>query len=521
VLGLLLRVPALGSIPYTLNPDEGLIGLLSLLPPGIAQYNVFGGQFAYSSMYYLAVGAVAAPLGNGIAALRMLNAIGGSLAIPTTYLAGRQLLGRRVGIVAGALLATLHIHIHFSRTALGQSLDTLIAAVVILALARGLDRRDFRWMVAAGVGLGLAQFGYVGGRLIDLVVLAFALTLPLIDMPLAKRSIALLLSAFGAAMVTAAPMIRFAVDHSDTYLTRLNEIGIVQSGQLHEEVLTSGQPLPLQLLWHFGEALRTIAALPAGAFYFADRPMLDLAWTALVVLGLGYALVNIRNWRFLLLGLHVLGGVSLLAFSSPGSVPVYRTLGMTVSLSILAAFSLVLLAERGLPRLEKPTRRSDVVIAIVVGAIAMYNVVYYFVDYSRSCQYGGFQVAAASIASEYIRDQDRATTVFMLTPPTLYIGAYPSTRYLTGRQERVLFPLPADAPAPGDAGSEGYIYAVPPEDELPYSIADSLGHLRPLLFVALPDRSAELDRVAERLPGGERTTLYRCEEPLFEVYLLN
>jgi hypothetical protein len=70
----------LGVIPRILNGDEGWLGVN-----------------AYS--------------------LRLLPAIGGTLAIPAIYLLGRQISNHRIGLIAAILLAFSQTHIHFSRTA--------------------------------------------------------------------------------------------------------------------------------------------------------------------------------------------------------------------------------------------------------------------------------------------------------------------------------------------------------------------------------------------------------------------
>jgi 4-amino-4-deoxy-L-arabinose transferase-like glycosyltransferase len=481
---------------------------------------MFETEFAYGSMYYLLVAAASAALGHTIAAVRLANAVSGALAIPATYLVGRQLLGRRVGIVAAVLLATLHVHIHLSRTALGQAVDTFIAAAVIFAFARGLDRRSARWMAIAGVGLGLAQYGYVGGRLIDLVVLAFVLLLPVIDLNRARRSVGLIAAAFGASLVTAAPMIRFALDHSDAYLLRLDQLGIFQAGILQQEMAETGQAALRAAAGHLALAIQSFVAMPVVAFYFSDRPMLDFAWTALVVLGLGYAVLSLRNWRFLILVLHVVGGVLLIAFSSKVSVPVYRALGVAPSLAILAGFSLVLLIERSLSGAGTRRRTSALALAAVVAAIAAYNLFYYFGQYSRSCAYAEFQVGGTSIASEFIAAQDPETKVLTLAAPAISIGAYPSSQYLTQRQTRPLSPQAPDAPPIGEPGSEEYIYEVGLPHELPFELAAQVSDIRPLLAIAYEDRIGELEELADTLPGGTRGTLKRCGEPLFETYLL-
>src|SRR5205807_478707 len=87
---------------------------------------------------------------------RVVSAVLGTLAVWLVYVAGARLLGRRVGLLAAALLAVAFLPLFYSHLALN---DAPALAPVALSLAgsagvlRHGRRRDY---LLAGAGVGLA-----------------------------------------------------------------------------------------------------------------------------------------------------------------------------------------------------------------------------------------------------------------------------------------------------------------------------------------------------------------------------
>jgi 4-amino-4-deoxy-L-arabinose transferase-like glycosyltransferase len=63
-------------------------------------------------------------------ALRLQAAIFGTLSILAAYALTRLLWGRRPALIAAALLATYHFHIHFSRNAMNNIYDALFSMLI-------------------------------------------------------------------------------------------------------------------------------------------------------------------------------------------------------------------------------------------------------------------------------------------------------------------------------------------------------------------------------------------------------
>lgn len=516
---LVVRVPLVGRWPDILGGDEGLAG-------GVARAmvervgNPFSTLFAYGNLYHLLLAAFVAVLGPTAAALRLPNAVAGSLAVGVTALAGNELFGRRVGLAAGAFLAVAHMHVHMSRTAHGQAIDTLIAAVVILALARGIRRRRLWWMAVAGIGLGLAQYFYVGGRVLDLIAVVFVLLLLVLDRRAARRALSGLAVALGAAFVTAVPMLVWALRRPDDYLTRLNATGFVQTGGLADRVAEGGAGWAV-MVGQLARAVTVPLAYPAVAFYNASIPMLDLAMGALAVLGLFWALAHARDWRYMLLLAGTGCGILVLALGNLITIAAYRITVVMPFLVLLAAAALVALVTRGLTSLRAPPHLKDAALLVTVAGIAGYNLGYTFLVHLPQCRYLGDDpaTAAVSMTSLHLARSSPRALVVALTEPAFKFGAYPNGRYYLGRDTRPIAEALADG-AP-EAVRETHVLAVPPGYDAAELVALVRRAGRPAAFVVATARLAELDELVAALPGGERTAFYRCGEThLADVYLL-
>ncbi|NJN98622.1 MAG: hypothetical protein HC875_33295 [Anaerolineales bacterium] len=66
-------------------------------------------------------------------------------------------------------------HVDLSRSGFRGILLPLVAALVFYAFWRGWQEKSLRWMVVAGLALGLGQYTYLAARVLPLVFAAFAL----------------------------------------------------------------------------------------------------------------------------------------------------------------------------------------------------------------------------------------------------------------------------------------------------------------------------------------------------------
>jgi mannosyltransferase len=86
--------------------------------------------------------------GTGEVGLRSLSALAGVLTIPVAYFVGRELRGKRAGLLAAALVAVNPMLVWYSQEARSYALLTLFCALSLLFCVRAMQgggRRDFTW----------------------------------------------------------------------------------------------------------------------------------------------------------------------------------------------------------------------------------------------------------------------------------------------------------------------------------------------------------------------------------------
>src|SRR3954447_10124834 len=186
---LLMRMIGLRTgLPYVYNADENshfvprAVGMFGHgLNPG---YFVNPPAFTYvvHALYVLRYGLDPAAVGGAYAAdptgaftiARAASAVLGALAVPLTAVAGTRLFDdRRVGALAGALLAVAFLPVHYSHFALNDA-PTLAPVALCLVGVAGIYRTGrTREYLLAGAGLGVAiATKYTGGILLVTVIAA-------------------------------------------------------------------------------------------------------------------------------------------------------------------------------------------------------------------------------------------------------------------------------------------------------------------------------------------------------------
>jgi len=143
LIGLLVRVWDLGSLPISLHGDEAATGLdaVRILNDGwIGVYTPSAlGQPA--GPFYASALSVAM-LGRTVFALRVVSAIVGALTIYTVFRVATPRFGVRVGLIAAGILALLNWHLHYTRLAFGVAWWPLATLLAIGAIDRALRRDD-------------------------------------------------------------------------------------------------------------------------------------------------------------------------------------------------------------------------------------------------------------------------------------------------------------------------------------------------------------------------------------------
>ena len=172
VLGAVLRLIALDKYPSGFTPDEASFGYdaYSILRTGKDQWgNAFPlvlksfGDYKAPLYSYLDIPFVAI-LGLNKIAVRLPNAVLGTLAIVVTYLLVRKIAGYKLSLIAAFLIAISPWHIMMSRGGFEANLTTFFLPLGIYLL---LDKK----LVLAALALGLNLFTYHSAKLVTPLVL--------------------------------------------------------------------------------------------------------------------------------------------------------------------------------------------------------------------------------------------------------------------------------------------------------------------------------------------------------------
>ncbi len=175
LIGFCLRLYQLGDIPQGLWMDEGLMGqgVLGILDGSawpILFYN--SGLPEEPISYYLSAISVYL-FGQNTFAMRLPNALFGTLSIPLVWLTARLFIGPKAAVIAALYFATFRWHVHFSRLGFRTLLAPFFTLLIFWAFAKFWQQKRLLWACFAGVFLGASLYTYTGMRTMVLGILVW------------------------------------------------------------------------------------------------------------------------------------------------------------------------------------------------------------------------------------------------------------------------------------------------------------------------------------------------------------
>ncbi len=493
--GAAVRFYNLGQIPRVINGDEGLIGVYATTTNRNPLANPFSLADNFGGLYIQAISLSVQVFGTTPFALRLMPAIGGSLAIPALYVLGRYLFGRRVALLAAVLLIVSHTHMHFSRTvAVAYIQDTWLMPVVLCLFISGLERRDLRRMVLGGIFLAVQNSVYVSAQIVAALLLVYVLIVALFKRSFLRGAGRPILVFALSALLVAAPQIVYNSRHIDLYMARLNADGTFQSGWLANQMAATGQSAVQVLADRVAHAFLSLIYYPADEFYGSRLPVLSDLTAIFFMLGAAYAIWRTRDRHHLLLnGYFWSGTLAIGIFSIPPGADSYRMLMVLPAAILLAALGIdLMLTVLALAVPERRMARLSVMVSLLIVAATL-NLQSYFLDFAGQCRYGGgFGTRFASYLGNYQRTLKRETTLILLSNPDLRYGTHRSVDFLGGNIPIVNLDEPLSTQRP--------------EAET--------------VVVAIPDRITELREWTRDHPGGNLHYEYDCGKVMLAAYTM-
>jgi len=482
-LAFLLRTWGLDRAPATLSGDEAAFGreVMRVLR-GELRNPFTTGWLSQPTMGFFYVALFVRWLGLSVTALRLPWAILGTASVLVTFWLVSRLKGVRLGMVTAALLATYHLHVHYSRLHLNNIADPFVTALALLLLTRALDRHSPLDWVLVGASTAAGLYVYTGGRLVILIVAA---VMVYAWVGKGRRFWTEyrtgLLTAVGSFLIVAAPMLQFALRFPDEFNGRINQVGIIQSGWLSREVVVRGQSA-WGILWdQFQRAALAFLFYPdRSPFYGLPGPLLDPLFGTLFVVGLLYATLRLlppnADRRLFPMVAWWWGGVifgGMLTESPPSSHRLVTLSVPTCFFVALALWRLALLAQRALYAV-----RSEAVLATGVVLFGLLSVRTYFWDYIPSAVYGGPVARLATQVAPVLRPLSATHNVYVVAAPWFY-WEFPTFTFLVPDAQAVNLVEPIQEPPVG----------LVPEG-------------RGAVFILVPARADELTLIRQAYPAG-------------------
>jgi 4-amino-4-deoxy-L-arabinose transferase-like glycosyltransferase len=327
--------------------------------------------------------------------LKIGTVLCGLATLPYMYLLGKEVGGKRVGLLAVLIAGIAYWPNVISRAGLRFTLYPFFLAPMLYYLLRGLrtsNRNDF---ILSGLFLGLGLYGYSPFRIVPfVVVIAVGLYLLHRQSKGSRQQALIWLAVLAlAALLVFLPLLRYALENPEAFsyrtLTRLGSVEQPLPGSWWQILLSNTWNALRMFNWDDGEIWVNSVT---------HRPALDVVSGVLFLIGVLLVFIRYlrrRHWLdlFLVVSIPLLQLPSILSLAVPGENPALnRAAGAMIPVFLIVAMALDgLLTGIG----SKTTRRAGTVMTWVVTGILLiwsmsqnYDLV--FRQYDQQFRYGAW-----------------------------------------------------------------------------------------------------------------------------------
>lgn len=506
LLALFMRLFHIFSLPFGTWFDEATTGLEARRivqdPAFRPAFSVAMNQVAHHlTMFALSLRL----LGDSTAALRAVSVMFGLGAVLAAYLFGRELGGRRWGLLMAFLVATMRWHLNFSRIAM-NGIDTPFFIFLTLFLALRLVKgkpgpvRSAAWLGLA-VGLGLSF--YTAYRLFALAAGLFGLA-ALISLRRTRKQVGpyradpgpahpdesppapaspatsandrrashrfstslgvFLLAVWLAAM----PAIQYAYRNPHAFWGRAQHVSIFRNRDESSLARALGKNVQKHLL------MFNYRGDNNGRHNLPGAPTLDRLSAILFALGVGLAIVRrtrIDLLFLLLLLTGLLGGILTLDFEAPQSLRSIAALPATIYFVAVSLDALWLELRRAVG--AGPPRYSLGLVALGLGVIAFSNAYTYFGPQAHDPRVWMDFSTAETLVGKKMAELG-PDPVYYLSP---FFHDHATIRFLAPAESandvRKVMPLPDPFPA-REPPERPVVYFIHPDEEWAFDLARQL-----------------------------------------------
>lgn len=158
IFAALIRLPTLGLQSFWF--DEAFTPVHVLHPSIVATMETMAHTENTPPLWYVIVWAWTRVFGTGVVAMRLVSALAGIALVAVVYEIARELAGRRVAVIAGAITAASPLFVWYSQEARAYELYTLTAALSVLCFVRAEREPSARRMAAFALSGCLALLSH-------------------------------------------------------------------------------------------------------------------------------------------------------------------------------------------------------------------------------------------------------------------------------------------------------------------------------------------------------------------------
>jgi len=460
LLAAALRLGALDRFPPGLHFDEAVYGLMAKDILEGARPVYFSSYTGREPLYMYLMATVFGAAGPTAWAIRLTSALIGVATMPLTYVLGRTLYGRRVGIAAAAFLAVHYWHLTVSRNGYPNILIPPIEAAAAYWLWRGWRGGRLRDWALGGGCAGLVLYTYLSARFYPVFLGVLLVYAAITSFGAWRRRLPGMAVAMASAALVFGPLGLHFARHPADFFERANQVLAWQRyggadladlyvANIRRTVLAFVVPGQGDPRWHYN--------LPGRAIF---QPLV----APFFLLGLAICLRRARDLRYaipiLWLAVLALPGILTDEMQPAGQ----RIFGMFPALAIVPAIGLSA-AGSWIARLSRsPSTRAAAIAAALValvpladGAITVRD---YFFDWARQPQTAHiFNADYAEVARAAARDLAAARSVVILSQhykhPTVVFLAPEATDRVVWAEPRLALPIPNPAAGSGAVPQAG------------------------------------------------------------------
>ncbi len=442
-----LRLASLADLPPGLYPDEATEGNDALAAlegrwdwfyPG---NNGREGLYANLQSIALAVAGVREPW-----VLRLVSALAGILTVPGMYLLGRELWGRRAGLIAAALLAGSFWHVVFSRVGFRAILAPLVLVFALWALLAGVRRvREGAngWPLAAlgGFLAGVGLHTYIAFRAAGLAFAAIGIALIACARDARRRVAAALALAGVCAAIAAAPLAHYFATHPGSFGERADQVAAWETERPAREIARNVALMAGMLAWNGDRNWR-----------HNDSGAPAVALPVLACTLVGAALLWRRKHDAAIVGALLVAGALPAVLSNEGMPHALRGILLVVPVMLLSAFAL--------DRAARRWPRAGIALAVLVCGGALASTAVRYPAYAAKPEVRDEFTTSYLEAGRALLQRDRARDAYVIVPDgDVRIGGMPvaaqTVMFVTGtatreaqQRERVFYATSTDGVPP-------------------------------------------------------------------------